>query len=95
MFPVSPSQKYGIHGYDNADPSMHAIFFANGPQFKKNNKVAPFSSVDLFNLFCLILDINTIPNNGTMNSIVDLLVMEPNVNPHSWASSKILSKSIF
>lgn len=71
---VTPSQKYGIHGYDNEMPSMRAIFFANGPKFRKQFLHPPFDNLDLFNLICLVLDIEPTPNNGTMANIRNLLI---------------------
>lgn len=35
----------GTHGYDNADPSMSALFIANGPAFRAGVKLAPFDNV--------------------------------------------------
>ena len=29
----------GMHGYDSSDINMHAIFYAYGPQFKKNMEI--------------------------------------------------------
>ncbi|XP_037044924.1 ectonucleotide pyrophosphatase/phosphodiesterase family member 5-like isoform X2 [Bradysia coprophila] len=71
---ISPTQKYGIHGYDNEYPSMRAIFFANGPKFRKQYLHPPFDNLDLFNLICLILDMKPTRNNGTVENVRDLLV---------------------
>jgi len=35
----------GTHGYDNADPSMAALFIANGPAFRAGVRLAPFDNV--------------------------------------------------
>lgn len=35
----------GTHGYDNADPSMAALFIANGPAFRSGVTLAPFDNV--------------------------------------------------
>lgn len=61
---VLPTTKYGVHGYDNQEKSMHAIFMAKGPLFAKGKKLKPFNSVDLYNLFCAILDIKCKKNDG-------------------------------
>lgn len=37
----------GTHGYDNADPSMAALFIAQGPAFRAGVKLAPFDNVDI------------------------------------------------
>lgn len=39
------------HGYDYLTDSMHAIFFARGPNIKSGLRLAPFQNVELFNLF--------------------------------------------
>lgn len=54
---VKPTNKYGVHGYDNAIESMHPMFFAYGNRIKSFNEVEPFDTVDLFYLFCEILDL--------------------------------------
>lgn len=51
----SPTQKYGVHGYDNIFESMHPIFFAYGHRIKTKHVVDAFDTVDLFYLFCDIL----------------------------------------
>lgn len=53
---------------------MRAIFFANGPKFRKQFLHPPFDNYDLFNLICLILDIEPTPNNGTIANIRNLLI---------------------
>ncbi|MEO8448332.1 MAG: ectonucleotide pyrophosphatase/phosphodiesterase, partial [Gemmatimonadota bacterium] len=40
----------GAHGYDNALPSMGALFAAAGPAFKRGLVVPPFSNVHLYDL---------------------------------------------
>lgn len=64
-FPVTNSTKYGIHGYDNNESSMHAIFMAKGPLFAKGKQIKSVKTVDLYNLFCVILNINCNHNDGT------------------------------
>lgn len=54
---VTPEQHYGVHGYDNLEKTMKAMFFAYGNRVKQQNKVDPFNSVDLMYLFCEILGI--------------------------------------
>lgn len=65
MISVTNDTKYGIHGYDNAEPSMHATFMAKGPLFAKGKQLKPVNTVDLYNLFCLILDIKGSKNDGS------------------------------
>lgn len=42
--PMTPTTKYGVHGYDNEYESMHPIFFAYGHMIKTKNVVEPFDS---------------------------------------------------
>lgn len=44
---------------------MHAIFMAKGPLFATRQRLPAFNTVDLFNLFCMILQIDCIENEGT------------------------------
>lgn len=53
---------------------MRAIFFANGPKFRKQFLHPPFDNLDLFNLICLVLDMKPTPNNGTIENVRNLLI---------------------
>lgn len=61
---MTPTTKYGVHGYDNLEDSMHAIFMAKGPQFQAGKTLEPFNSINLYNLFCHILNIKCHVNDG-------------------------------
>lgn len=61
---MTPTTKYGVHGYDNEEQSMHAIFMAIGPLFATHQKLPPFNTVDLYDLFCIILQINCTQSQG-------------------------------
>jgi len=37
----------GAHGYDNEDPTMRALFVANGPSFAAGRRIADFDNVDV------------------------------------------------
>ncbi|RWS19979.1 ectonucleotide pyrophosphatase/phosphodiesterase family member 5-like protein, partial [Leptotrombidium deliense] len=37
-------RKIAHHGYDNTLPSMHPIFFAMGPSFRKKSEIQPFDA---------------------------------------------------
>ncbi|KAE9526192.1 hypothetical protein AGLY_013823 [Aphis glycines] len=50
--------KVGVHGYDNEEPQMRAIFMASGPAFKENYTAQPFDNVDLYSLICRIEGLN-------------------------------------
>lgn len=62
---VTNDSTYGVHGYDNEEPSMHAIFMAKGPSFNKRKTLEPVNMIDLYNLFCLTLNIYCEPNDGS------------------------------
>uniref|UniRef100_A0A8C7Z1Q4 SMB domain-containing protein n=1 Tax=Oryzias sinensis TaxID=183150 RepID=A0A8C7Z1Q4_9TELE len=59
----------GNHGYDNDAESMHALFLSYGPKFQFRTEVEPFSSIELYNLMCDVLEITPSENNGTHGSM--------------------------
>lgn len=63
----------GVHGYDNNEPDMRSIFIANGPSFKGEEEMEPFTNIELYNVFCHILNIVPKPNNGTFDTIAHIL----------------------
>lgn len=71
---MTNKSEFGIHGYDYTVKEMHPIFMARGPLIKKQHEVSPFRTVDLYNLFCKILNIPATKNNGTVSAIEDILV---------------------
>ncbi|XP_076272529.1 bis(5'-adenosyl)-triphosphatase enpp4-like isoform X2 [Rhynchophorus ferrugineus] len=64
-FTLTNQSEFGVHGYDYIVDEMHPYFMAIGPRIKQQTKVDPFSTIDLFNLFCGILEIMPTKNNGT------------------------------
>lgn len=52
---------------------MHPFFFSYGPLIKEKHKVKPFNTVDLYPLFCEILQITPQPNNGSLSNVIDIL----------------------
>ncbi|KAK0164258.1 hypothetical protein PV328_002905 [Microctonus aethiopoides] len=74
---INNQSLFGVHGYDNEDPKMHPMFFARGPAFKSNCKLEPFHNVDLYPLFCNILDIECAETNGTLNAFKKCLKSFP------------------
>lgn len=81
---LSADRQYGIHGYDNVEPSMRAIFFANGPLIRENNPIGGIRNIDLYHLFCSILDIKPNGNNGTMALIDMILIVDKRKNFWIW-----------
>lgn len=54
---------------------MAGYFMARGPGFKKNYRVPPFKNIDLYHLFCAILQISPAKNNGSFHNIEPILVL--------------------
>lgn len=52
---------------------MHPFFFSYGPNIKEKHKVKPFNTIDLYSLFCEILQITPQPNNGSLSNVIDIL----------------------
>jgi ectonucleotide pyrophosphatase/phosphodiesterase family protein 5 len=63
----------GNHGYNNSLPSMHPIFVAHGPAFKKNFTARPFNTVDIYSLICHIINIDPLPNDGSLDNVKHVL----------------------
>ncbi|XP_061163269.1 glycerophosphocholine cholinephosphodiesterase ENPP6-like [Saccostrea echinata] len=64
----------GMHGYDNTDPDMRAIFRATGPAFRKNFVSKPIANVELYQIMCDILGIKPKENNGTWSKIAQMMI---------------------
>ncbi|KAI9095955.1 alkaline-phosphatase-like protein [Phlyctochytrium arcticum] len=60
-----PEHVPGIHGYDPAEPSMHAIFVAHGPRFEGGRNLGDFENVGIYNLLSRVMGMQPAPNNGT------------------------------
>ncbi|WP_422505524.1 ectonucleotide pyrophosphatase/phosphodiesterase [Stenotrophomonas sp. GZD-301] len=63
----------GSHGYDNALPSMRAVFIARGPSFRQGTVIAPFDNVDVYPLLARLLDIPAAPNDGDAQRLLPAL----------------------
>uniref|UniRef100_A0A182JD30 Ectonucleotide pyrophosphatase/phosphodiesterase n=1 Tax=Anopheles atroparvus TaxID=41427 RepID=A0A182JD30_ANOAO len=71
---VTPETRYGMHGYDNQLPIMNSIFFAYGPGIREQLTVDPFDTVDLYFLFCEILNLTPpVYLAGNVNHIQHIL----------------------
>lgn len=57
----------GMHGFDNALPSMRAIFVARGPAFRTGARIPEFSNVHVYSLLAHVLGLNPAPNDGTLD----------------------------
>ncbi|KAL1517368.1 hypothetical protein ABEB36_001138 [Hypothenemus hampei] len=87
-FTLTNQSEFGVHGYDYTDPEMHPYFMAVGPKIKQKVKVNPFHTIDLFNLFCVILDLPPTKNNGTMLPSNEILIQ------YGYATSTIIMISV-
>ena len=54
----------GDHGYDPALASMHGIFVAHGPAFRRCIEIPAVENVHVYNLLCAVLDLRPAPNDG-------------------------------
>lgn len=63
----------GEHGYDNALPSMRALFIASGPAFRRGVQAAEFNNVDVYPLLAHLLGIPAAPNDGDVRTMRQLL----------------------
>jgi predicted AlkP superfamily pyrophosphatase or phosphodiesterase len=64
----------GAHGYPPETPSMHAIFLARGPAFKKGVTVPPFQNIHIYALLAHLLGVTPAPNDGSLDSVRSVLV---------------------
>ncbi|ONH67349.1 Ectonucleotide pyrophosphatase/phosphodiesterase 1 [Cyberlindnera fabianii] len=75
----------GVHGYNNTEVLMRAIFLGTGPYFKERAtddapyKVKPFHNVEVYNILCDMLNLTPAKNNGTSN-----LISSTNFLPKDW-----------
>ena len=64
----------GTHGYDNQLKSMHALFIAQGPDFKNDIVTEPFENVNIYPMIAHILDIDPSKKiDGNLNNIKHFL----------------------
>lgn len=55
---------------------MKPIFYAAGPDIRKNYTTPPFLSVDIYSLLCSLLDIDQAPNNGSYERVRNFVVKQ-------------------
>ncbi|KAI5702796.1 hypothetical protein M8J75_004224 [Diaphorina citri] len=77
---LTNNSNVGLHGYDTTVQSMFPLFLANGPLLKKQTKVEPFDSIDLFSLWCHMLKLTppkpevAVSSLGVLGHVRGLLV---------------------
>lgn len=54
----------GVHGYNNSEPLMRALFVGMGPYFENNLKFAPVQNIDVYNILCDTLYVTPAKNDG-------------------------------
>ena len=69
----APNIIRGNHGYDDALPSMGAIFVARGPAFRRGVRVSPFRNVHLYPLMAHVLRIEPLESDGSLDSLRSVL----------------------
>ncbi len=68
-----PKQDRGSHGYDNALPSMRAVFVASGPSFRQGLVIDGFDNVDVYPLLAHLLQVPAAPNDGNAETLKQAL----------------------
>lgn len=77
--PVTPREYpavWGNHGWKPTNRDMRPLFLAYGPSFKRDyNHENVFPNIDLFPLMVFLLDLPpaSLPNNGSLARIVDVI----------------------
>jgi predicted AlkP superfamily pyrophosphatase or phosphodiesterase len=59
----------GDHGYDNALPSMRALFIASGPGIRRGVVVPSFSNIHVYELMASLLGLSPAANDGSLDSV--------------------------
>ena len=54
----------GNHGYDPVHRSMHGLFIASGPHFKRGMVVPPLDNMHVYEMVCRVLGIRPAANEG-------------------------------
>lgn len=78
----------GVHGYNNTELLMRAVFLARGPYFAtklaQNTKVQPFANTEVYGIICDSLDITPSPNNGSLAKSANYPLSAAKVLPQDW-----------
>lgn len=83
----------GVHGYNNTELLMRAVFMGQGPYFKEKlghrKKVMPFDNINVYNIICDGLDLTPSPNNGSLASSDDFAFSTHKVLPDFWSDASV------
>lgn len=63
----------GTHGYDPNYTEMNAIFYAQGPAFKKGYTAPVFQNIHVYELMCAVLGLEPAQNDGDIKEVKELL----------------------
>jgi predicted AlkP superfamily pyrophosphatase or phosphodiesterase len=63
----------GNHGYDPKHRSMHGLFIASGPLFKRGLVAPAFQNVHVYELICKVLGLRPAPNDGDPRTTASFL----------------------
>ncbi|MDR9419746.1 ectonucleotide pyrophosphatase/phosphodiesterase [Gracilimonas sp.] len=63
----------GTHGFDNQEKEMHALFVANGTDFKNGFRMKEFQSIHLYEIMTHLLDIDPAETDGNIDSVSVML----------------------
>ena len=64
----------GAHGYDPENKSMHAIFYAAGPDFKKAYQAPAFQNIHVYSILACLLGIEPAKTDGSIDMVNEMLV---------------------
>ncbi len=64
----------GTHGYDIKNTDIHAIFYAAGPDFKKDYVHPSFQNTHIYILLAHLLGIKPVATDGNFQTIQDMLL---------------------
>lgn len=73
---VDQKIKGGTHGYDIRNKDMHAIFYAKGPNFKKDKRTARFQNVSVYPLIAAILELQIEKVDGDLQEVNSFLLIK-------------------
>jgi len=63
----------GTHGYDPRNTDMHAIFYAVGPDFKKNYVQPSFQNIHIYPLLAYLLGIQPAKTDGDLQQVIEMV----------------------
>jgi len=79
LIAADPSNRYGLHGYDNKYLSMKSMFAAWGPAIRPIGRIEPFETTRLLPTWAHILDLSLANQAGPFDpegAVKNLLVSE-------------------